>query len=71
MYYYTCKNCILICNEYLLYCWHVTLGEVIFFGGKKIYFTQRNKFTNKITYILIIQNLYTHTIEMYNVHAGS
>ena len=33
------------------------------FLEKKIYFTQRNKSTKK-NYIPILQNLYTHTMEM-------
>ena len=36
--------------------------EYVFFE-KKIYFTQRNKSTKK-NYIPILQNLYTHTMEM-------
>ena len=38
-------------------------GDRGFFFEKKIYFTQRNKSTKK-NYIPILQNLYTHTMEM-------
>ena len=36
------------------------------FFEKKIYFTQRNKSTKK-KYIHILQNLYTHTMEMQHI----